>query len=164
MSGFGVVLGAGAGGGIYGGVSYTNIYPLSSPSNKSDVYPPPGGTTEIDPNICPECATVERVVVTGAPADQGGPTWGNGVRVFGSPPPAVYTSNFYSYTGSGPTTLSNPFGSWGAPTGGPIGNWIGPDGGIIATSIFGPNNFYSGLDPILAVGSTGSGPRPAGIP
>lgn len=50
---------------------------------------------------------------------------------------AQYTPNFYGYTGSLPTTLSNPFGSGGPSYGGPISN-----------SIFGPGNWYSGLDPV----------------
>ena len=37
-------------------------------SSSSGNFPPPGGTTYVDPNICPECdATVERVTVTGTP-------------------------------------------------------------------------------------------------
>jgi RHS repeat-associated protein len=47
--------------------------------------------------------------------DSGGPAWFNGVRVFGPSVPAVYTPNFYAYTGPGPTTLSHSF-DWGDST------------------------------------------------
>ena len=68
----------------------------------------------------------------------GGPSWGNGVGVFNPAGfNAPYTSNFYNYTGSLPTTLANPFGSW-VPSFG-----VKP----LNYSIFGPNNYYSGLDP-----------------
>jgi RHS repeat-associated protein len=44
-------------------------------------FPAPGGTTDVDPSICPECAVAERVVVTGtAPPSGSGTTvttsWG----------------------------------------------------------------------------------------
>jgi RHS repeat-associated protein len=76
-------------------------------------------------------------------SSSGGPTWGNGVGIFDTAGfNAQYTSNFYGYTGSLPTTLANPFGSWGMPS------LVPP----IKGSIFGPNNYYSGLDPNAAFG------------
>jgi RHS repeat-associated protein len=124
-------------GGLFAGVG-ANYY-----SEQHLPPPPPGGSTYVDPNGCgPGCVTLERVVVTGTPVyehgSSGGPTWGNSVGIFDTTGfNAVYTPNFYGYTSSLPTTLANPFGSWGEPTGGPISG-----------SIFGQGNFYSGLDPV----------------
>jgi RHS repeat-associated protein len=51
--------------------------------------PPPGGTTYVDPSICPECATMERVVVEGTPVsgidDIGGGNAGGGLVVQAQP-------------------------------------------------------------------------------
>jgi RHS repeat-associated protein len=56
----------------------------------------------------------------------GGPSWGNGVGIFDTTGfNAPYVSNFYGYTGSLPTTLSNPWGSWGKPATTPNGDLIG---------------------------------------
>jgi hypothetical protein len=79
---------------------------------------------------------------------------GAGRSPYGGPAGAtsVPAGNFYGYTGPGPTSLSNPFGSWGPSFGGPIQG-----------SIFGPNNYYSGLTPVP--GSTwGEGFRGSGPP
>jgi RHS repeat-associated protein len=89
-----------------------------------------------------------RVIVRGSPIMPGDPVNGSGGIRDGSWP------GFY--TPSGSTTLSNPYGSWGAPSGGPIGNYIGPNGQIMSTSIFGPGNSYSGLDAVAAFGSGAS--------
>jgi len=68
--GVGTTIGAGLGGGGSGGGSWTNIYPLWSPSSSS-ANPPPGGTTYVDRSD--GISVLERVTVTG----QEVPNWGS---------------------------------------------------------------------------------------
>ena len=150
--GGGITVSFGIGGGGSGGPSYTFITPWS-PSHGA---PAPGGTGyagdyggyfDADGNVVLE----NRVTVSATPVYQGGssggPTWGNGVGIFDTTGfNAQYAPNFYSYTGSLPTTLANPFGSWGPSFGGPIQG-----------SIFGPGNWYSGLDPVPGAVTIGMG-------
>jgi hypothetical protein len=73
------------------------------------------------------------------------------------------------YWGYLPTTFTTNFagGRAGLPGGGsPWANAGLPLYGFgpIQGSIFGPGNWYGGLDPMAAVGATGSGPKPNGVP
>ena len=63
---------------------------------------------------------------------------------------------YYGYLPTSPTMnfaggLAMP-GGWHSPPGGPNFGVYTPTGGRILNSIFGPNNFYSGLDPNAAFG------------
>jgi RHS repeat-associated protein len=67
-------------------------------------------------------------------------------------------NRYYGYLPTSPTTnfaggLAMP-GGWHSPAGGPNFGVYTPTGGPIPNSSFGPDNYYSGLDPIAAVGST----------
>jgi RHS repeat-associated protein len=125
VTGSTVTLGLGAGGGVYAGGSRTwvsptiNVFDMFSslnlnggPNQPTTSAPPAGGSPAVDPNICPECATVEPVVVTGQPVEHNG----FGGFVFGS---------------AAGSPAGGPYGvdSWGNPLRSPAGDYnhdLGP--------------------------------------
>ena len=70
IHGGGFFVGAGAGGGWTLGTSNTRVDGINiftGQINMNAGVPAPGGTTFVDPSICPGCATTERVIVAGSP-------------------------------------------------------------------------------------------------
>jgi RHS repeat-associated protein len=76
VDGYGFFAGAGAGAGWTFGKSNTTVSGINIFTGQYNIdpedMPAPGGTTWVDPSICPDCATTERVTVTGQPVP--GPT------------------------------------------------------------------------------------------
>ena len=161
--GYGLFGGAGGGAGAAVGVSNTSVHGFFnifgannvptqalSPNQGStgQATPPPGGTTYVDPNICPECATAERVIVTGTPVEgEGAPSPRSSLF---TPRYAPYAPSLYNFTGPGISSLSNPWGSWGEPHGFQLPG--------------SPGSFYSGLDPVpgsITIGMGASAFEPA---
>lgn len=136
--------------GGFGGMSYSltgeislrsilsGLANLFSPTPPTPAAPPPTGGIEFYDAKGNLIGVAPRVTVVGRPVGGTGPIRDGSWRGF--------------YTPTGSTRLSNPF------SGGP------PFGGPIQGSIFGPDNFYGGLDPVAAVGTTGAGPKPMGLP
>jgi RHS repeat-associated protein len=103
------------------------------------------------------------------------PSSGGGITVVGSPLSkneqaqvrglARLRSMYNPFWGYLPTTFTTNFAGGIARPGGYGGPWSISTGRPIQGSIFGPGNFYSGLDPVAAVGSTwGEGFRTAASP
>jgi RHS repeat-associated protein len=97
-----------------------------------------------------------------------GPTWPNGTPLFGdggvNPRVPADVGGVYYPFGFGNISPSMNFAGGRAGTMLGAFSWGVSFGGPIQGSIFGPDNWYAGLDPMAAVGSTGSGPKPTGIP
>ena len=158
--GMGVTVGPGLGGGGSGGVSLTNVWPVGSPSHGAPPTIPADHARSADGDpyagyIDTSNGTAvyeDRVTVSGTPSQGWSPF---------TPQYAPYAASLCNFKGTGISSLSNPFGSWGEPTGGPIGNWK-VNGQLVPTSIFGVGNYYSGLDPISDFGHIYEG-NPVGI-